>query len=131
MAQSASLSQSASSSNIESNNENGVLCNCNRTTKIVRVWTKDNPGRRFYGCPDQKPNGWQHLALVEARDIMREQKEEIKNLKEEVRKLSRDTEGVQDPTAVKEELKQTGKNWHLDSWLGYGSSINNLGDQEL
>ncbi|VVB04206.1 unnamed protein product [Arabis nemorensis] len=121
------MAQSASSSNIESNNENGVLCNYNRTTKIVRAWTKDNPGRRFYGCPGrkiaqgyqncnffrwydlEKPNGWQHLALLEARDIMRGQKEEIKNLKEEVKKLSRLTESVQDPTLVQEELKQTRK----------------------
>jgi len=92
-------SQSAISS---SSTEHGVLCDCNRKAKIERAWTRENPGRRFFGCNGrrvrngyencnffrwfdvEKPHGWQHLALLAARDIIREQKEELAVLRNKV-----------------------------------------------
>lgn len=41
---------------------------------------------RWYDVED--PHGWQHLALLEARDIIREKKEEIAKLREKVRPLT-------------------------------------------
>ncbi|KAF8113888.1 hypothetical protein N665_0044s0003 [Sinapis alba] len=82
-----------------SSNNHVVLCDCNRKAKVVSAWTRENPCRRFYGCCGfrvgnghescnffrwydvEKPHGWQHLALQEARDIIRGQKEEIANLR--------------------------------------------------
>lgn len=93
-------SQSVISSS--SNNNGGVLCDCKRKAKVVRAWTRENPGCRFYGCSGyrvgnggdscnffrwydvEKPHGWQHLALQEAREIIQKQKAEIANLKSKV-----------------------------------------------
>ncbi|KAL0657466.1 hypothetical protein Bca4012_078051 [Brassica carinata] len=69
-------SQSAISS---SSTVHRVLCDCNRKAKIERAWTCENPGRRFFGC-----KGRQHLALLAARDIIREQKEELAVLRNKV-----------------------------------------------
>lgn len=96
--------QSANSQSVtSSNNENGVLCYCHRPTKIVRAWTRKNPGRRFYSCrgrrvangwdsckffdwyDKEEPHGWQHLALLEAKETIKEQKGEIEGLKNTVR----------------------------------------------
>ncbi|CAH2070210.1 unnamed protein product [Thlaspi arvense] len=93
------MAQSANSQSVTSSTkDNGVLCDCNRSVKIVRAWTRENPGRRFLGCIGrrvgnrfeycnffhcfdvEKPHGWHNLALLEARDIIREQKEEIARL---------------------------------------------------
>ncbi|CAN6932261.1 unnamed protein product, partial [Brassica oleracea] len=87
-----------------SSTEQPVKCACNLTTHPVRVWTRKNPGRRFVSCrgrrvgrqyvkcdifqwADQEPpHGWQHLALLEARDIINEEKEELAKLRNEVSK---------------------------------------------
>ncbi|KAF3505476.1 hypothetical protein F2Q69_00005516 [Brassica cretica] len=89
-----------------SSTEQPVKCACNLTTHPVRVWTRKNPGRRFVSCrgrrvgrqyvncdifqwADQEPpHGWQHLALLEARDIINEEKEELAKLRNEVSKQS-------------------------------------------
>ncbi|CAH8305654.1 unnamed protein product, partial [Eruca vesicaria subsp. sativa] len=36
----------------------------------------------FHWYDVKKPHGWKHLALLEARETIREQKEEIENLRE-------------------------------------------------
>ncbi|CAH8298100.1 unnamed protein product [Eruca vesicaria subsp. sativa] len=118
------MAHSASSSTMGYKNEKGVLCNCKTLARVVQAWTDDNPGRRFYSCKGRKveqgyescnffqwydverPYGWQHQALLEARDIMRAQKEEIKQLKESMRGLTHDRERqLEIPNSVLEELK--------------------------
>ncbi|CAF1748212.1 unnamed protein product, partial [Brassica napus] len=72
-----------------------VRCLCSKLSVVRKAWTDDNPGRRFYGCPNpkwksctffkwfdvEKPYGWQKNSLLEARDLIREQEEELKKLK--------------------------------------------------
>ncbi|KAL0856153.1 hypothetical protein Bca101_061306 [Brassica carinata] len=82
-------SQSAISS---SSTEHGVLCDCNLKAKFERVWTLKNPGvdsSVVKGVELEmgmriKPHGWQHLALLAARDIIREQKEDLAILRNKV-----------------------------------------------
>ncbi|KAG2330389.1 hypothetical protein Bca52824_001569 [Brassica carinata] len=86
---------------LSSSTDHRVRCACNQEAEIQRGWTRDNPGRRFLGCKGRRvgnkyvgceffqwfdrkpPSGWQYLALLEARDIIREQKEVIENLKDQ------------------------------------------------
>ncbi|XP_018435672.1 uncharacterized protein LOC108807951 [Raphanus sativus] len=72
-----------------------VRCLCAKLSVVRKSWTDDNPGRRFYGCPNPKSNscdffkwfdigrpyGWQKTSLLEARDLIREQEEELKKLR--------------------------------------------------
>lgn len=74
----------------------GVQCFCGKEAQIRQSWTDANPGRRFYKCGDrwksscdyfrwwdlEKPYGWQKAALLEARDLIRSQAEELKQLRE-------------------------------------------------
>ncbi|XP_024011208.1 uncharacterized protein LOC112086487 [Eutrema salsugineum] len=69
----------------------GPLCHCSRPTWMSKSWTDENPGRRFFKCnvhgfltwaDKEKPNGWQKVSLLEARDQIRRLKEEIKDLRE-------------------------------------------------
>ena len=39
-----------SSSSYTSEAQSRVFCLCNIETPLVTSWTKENPGRRFYGC---------------------------------------------------------------------------------
>ncbi|KAJ4867983.1 hypothetical protein Rs2_50476 [Raphanus sativus] len=113
------MAQSASSSSIVYKNEDGILCKCNGLARIEQAWTEDNPGRRFYTCKSrirkeacgffrwydvEKPHGWQHLALCEARDTMKGQKEEIKYLRDVVKALSHEKESDH-PSSTDEDLK--------------------------
>ncbi|CDY57911.1 hypothetical protein Bca4012_005895 [Brassica carinata] len=100
------MAHSSSSSTIEYKNDKSVVCNFNRLANIVQAWTDDNPGRRFYSCKgrrvgnrydscnffdwydEEKPHGWQYVALLGARDVMRKHKEEIKILRNKVRELA-------------------------------------------
>ncbi|XP_056846832.1 uncharacterized protein LOC130497750 [Raphanus sativus] len=51
-------SQSAISS---SSVEHRVLCHCDRKAKIERAWTRENPGRRFFGCKGRRVgNGYEN-----------------------------------------------------------------------
>ncbi|EFH52677.1 hypothetical protein ARALYDRAFT_907208 [Arabidopsis lyrata subsp. lyrata] len=75
--------------------EGGFLCYCGKTAVLCQAWTDANPGRRFYGCGEgyknvcdyfrwrdvEKPYGWQKVALLEARDLIREQAEQIARLR--------------------------------------------------
>ncbi|XP_024013572.1 uncharacterized protein LOC112087804 [Eutrema salsugineum] len=120
------MAQSSSSSTMEYKNDYGVLCNCKRAAKIVKAWTNDNPGRRFYACTGrrtghgyescnffrwydvEKPHGWQHLALLEARDVIRDLKEEIMKFKKVEREPSREIEHViENPSHLEDELMKT------------------------
>lgn len=107
------MAHSSSSSTTEYKNEKRFFCNCNRLAKIFQSWTDDNPGRRFYRCPGRKvlngyesckffvwydveaPHGWQRDALIGARDVINQQKEEIKSLRNKVRALTIDSESVE------------------------------------
>ncbi|CAH8357936.1 unnamed protein product [Eruca vesicaria subsp. sativa] len=109
---------------ISSSNDNVVACDCNRPTKIVRSWTRENPGRRFLSCRGhrvgsdfescnffrwydvEKPHGWQNLALLEAWDTIREQKEEIANLREHVRSVNHVSENLEISSELMVSMKQ-------------------------
>ncbi|KAJ4865745.1 hypothetical protein Rs2_52740 [Raphanus sativus] len=112
--------QSVQSEISSSSNYNVVRCNCNREANVVRAWTPKNPGRRFYGCSGfgardkkkacnffrwydlEKPHGWQHLDLLEARDIIQEQKDEIADLRTKVSSLTHSSE-------LEDKLKKKGE----------------------
>ncbi|CAH8313984.1 unnamed protein product [Eruca vesicaria subsp. sativa] len=115
------MAQSLSSSTIEFKNQKGVVCYCNRFAKIVQAWTNTNPGRRFYSCDgrkvgngydtckffrwydEEKPHGWQHDALIGARDVMRQQKDEINSLRNKVRALTLERENMgETPTDMRQ-----------------------------
>uniref|UniRef100_A0A1J3EV78 GRF-type domain-containing protein n=2 Tax=Noccaea caerulescens TaxID=107243 RepID=A0A1J3EV78_NOCCA len=111
--------QSANSQSVtSSDSENGVLCYCHRPTKIVRAWTRKNPGCRFYSCIDRRgangwvsckffdwydkeePHGWQHVALLEAEQTIKEQKAEIEGLKIMVRTQTHHSDNAGNSNAV-------------------------------
>ncbi|XP_024004523.1 uncharacterized protein LOC112081895 [Eutrema salsugineum] len=95
------MSNQSQSSGTESNASHGggfkgyVKCHCGKVSVVRKAWTDDNPGRRFYGCgaanwkscnffrwfDAEKPQGWQKNALLEARDLIREQGDELKKLR--------------------------------------------------
>lgn len=58
----------------------------------------------------EKPEGWQHLALLEARDIIREQKEEISSLREKVRSSTHGCENSEISSELMEIMKKRMKN---------------------
>ncbi|KAF8093510.1 hypothetical protein N665_0383s0137 [Sinapis alba] len=74
-----------SSSFINNNDKTsrGPPCRCGRSTKILKSWTDENPGRRFFRCGE--PHGWQKISLLEAREQIQRQKREIENLKRTIR----------------------------------------------
>ncbi|CAN7074203.1 unnamed protein product, partial [Brassica oleracea var. botrytis] len=93
---SASISSTASISRIACtqkypNTISCPLCHCLQPTTISISWTDANPGRRFYKCEvhgffdwsdKELPCLWQKRSLLEARDKIRRQTEEIKALRE-------------------------------------------------
>ncbi|KAF3511780.1 hypothetical protein F2Q69_00006367 [Brassica cretica] len=105
-----------------SSTEYGVRCDCNLTAKPVRTWTRNNPGRRFLTCRGRRvgrdyvkcdffqwfelepPHGWQHLALLEARDIINKQKEEIAKLRNQVNKQAHQKSNVHISNDLVEQL---------------------------
>ncbi|CAA7033839.1 unnamed protein product [Microthlaspi erraticum] len=107
-----------------SDNENGVLCYCHRPAKIVRAWTRRNPGRRFYSCigrrgangwvsckffdwfDKEEPHGWQHVALLEAEQTIKEQKSEIEGLKNKVRTQTHHSANAGNSNALVDILKE-------------------------
>ncbi|XP_019101872.1 PREDICTED: uncharacterized protein At4g04775-like [Camelina sativa] len=75
----------------------GPICHCGKATIVVKSWTNDNPGRRFYRCvvhgffgwaDEEKPYDWQKISLLEARDEICHQKDEIKLLKESLKAMN-------------------------------------------
>ncbi|XP_024013619.1 uncharacterized protein LOC112087834 [Eutrema salsugineum] len=87
-------SSSATSFNASYNQLDVPLCHCRKPTRMAQSWTDDNPGRVFFKCDThgfsvwadkEKPFGWQKLRLIEAREQIRRQKEEIRALKTSLR----------------------------------------------
>ncbi|XP_024015842.1 uncharacterized protein LOC112089100 [Eutrema salsugineum] len=142
------MAQSSSSSTIEVKNEFGVLCKCMRAAKIVKAWTNDNPGRRFYACPGrkvgngyescnffrwydvEKPQGWQHLALLEARDVIRDLKDEIMKFKEvgraprrELKETCEQCETLKQEVLVLTERSTIYRNVLLSSTFGFAVAL--------
>ncbi|KAG7558616.1 Zinc finger GRF-type [Arabidopsis thaliana x Arabidopsis arenosa] len=74
--------------------DGGHFCECGKEVMISQSWTDNNPGRRFYRCGAgrrsvcdyfrwrdvERQTRWQKLALIEARDVIRAQSEEINRL---------------------------------------------------
>ncbi|CAF1708316.1 hypothetical protein Bca4012_006126 [Brassica carinata] len=85
-------SQSSSSASIGLNATNSApLCHCSQPTSISISWTDANPGRRFFECEEHgffewldkdMPCLWPKKSLLEAREKIRRQTEEIKALRE-------------------------------------------------
>ncbi|KAJ4894573.1 hypothetical protein Rs2_21367 [Raphanus sativus] len=99
-----------SGSSMRRQNSGRKLCFCRLDAEIRQAWTDKNPGRRFYGCPCYKEkNGckyfkwfdiedgteWQKMALIEARDEIREQSRVIKQLNETIAELAKNLERIQ------------------------------------
>ncbi|EOA14157.1 hypothetical protein CARUB_v10027303mg [Capsella rubella] len=85
----------------------GPNCYCGRATSIIKSWTNDNPGRRFIRCgvhgfvnwaDEDKPYGWQKVSLLEARDEIRQLKDEMKVFKESVQATNE--QGLTDMNSV-------------------------------
>ncbi|CAF2269257.1 unnamed protein product [Brassica napus] len=67
----------------------GPQCHCSQPTVLTIAWSDDNPGRRFYKCEEhgfvvwhdkEKSCSWQKKSLLEAREKILTQTEEIKAL---------------------------------------------------
>ncbi|XP_013607562.1 uncharacterized protein LOC106405762 [Brassica napus] len=119
------MAQSSSYSTIDNKKEKVVVCNCNIEAKGIQAWTVDDPGRRFYTCEGRRvsngyqtcnffrwyevenPHGWQYTALLGARNVIRQQKEDISNLRNQVRELS--LENVRIGGAVRLENESSGQ----------------------
>ncbi|CAD5314646.1 unnamed protein product [Arabidopsis thaliana] len=91
------MSQSSGSDANSVSRSWGPLCNCGKGTTITKAWTIENPGRRFFRCgvhgfinwaDEEKPCGWQKQSLLEARDEIRQLKESLKVMKEQLVTLS-------------------------------------------
>ncbi|XP_018443531.1 uncharacterized protein LOC108815419 [Raphanus sativus] len=89
----------------EGNKNGGPLCHCGRKTSLTKSWSDDNPGRLYFRCEvhtfvawsdEEKACMWQKASLLEARDIMRRQRDEIRQLKAANAKLLRDWNSVQE-----------------------------------
>ncbi|XP_024009367.1 uncharacterized protein At4g04775-like [Eutrema salsugineum] len=116
------MEKSQSSGSVSSNklSRGGPVCKCGRSTTMLKAWTNENPGRRFFKCDahgfvawadEEKPYGWQKMSLLEARDEIRHNKEEIKLLKESVKALtnqamSETTTAATSDSRIEEEKKK-------------------------
>ncbi|KAG2266671.1 hypothetical protein Bca52824_073750 [Brassica carinata] len=78
-------------------NKEGPPCNCSQPTALTMAWTEENPGRRFYKCDEhgfvvwhdkEKSCRWQKQSLLEARDKILTQAEEIKALTTALRRAN-------------------------------------------
>ncbi|KAF8107889.1 hypothetical protein N665_0116s0094 [Sinapis alba] len=90
----ASGGDSSSFINNDDKTSRGPPCRCGRSTNILKSWTDENPGRRFFRCgvhgfsswsDVEEPHGWQKISLLEAREQIQRQKHEIENLKRSIR----------------------------------------------
>ncbi|CAH8301317.1 unnamed protein product [Eruca vesicaria subsp. sativa] len=83
------LSQNSSSSIGSIPNSKGLPCDCSQPFELAISWSDVNPGRRYYKCEDHGFVVWhdkersccsQKNSLLEARDKILTQSEEIKAL---------------------------------------------------
>lgn len=74
----------------------GKRCNCGLYISKTRAWTKDNPGRRFYACPnfdaDTNIRGCKYFKWVDKEDPTDWQRHVILGLMEDKRQLSNEVE---------------------------------------
>lgn len=70
-------------------NSEGPPSHCSQQTVLTIAWSDDNPGRRFYKCEEngfvvwhdkERPCSWQKKSVLEAREKILTQTEEIKAL---------------------------------------------------
>lgn len=82
---------SSEASSAERTTTGGPLCHCSQPTFLCISWSDDNPGRRFHKCDshgfvawfDKAPASlWQKQSLLEARDKIRRQSQDIKALRD-------------------------------------------------
>ncbi|KAG2328116.1 hypothetical protein Bca4012_037154 [Brassica carinata] len=75
----------------------GPLCHCALPSSLTISWSDDNPGRRYYKCDihgfvvwhdKERSCGWQKKSLLEARDKILTQTEEIKALSAALRQAN-------------------------------------------
>ncbi|CAN6908852.1 unnamed protein product [Brassica oleracea var. botrytis] len=75
----------------------GPPCHCSQRTVMTVSWTDENPGRRFYKCEEhgfflwhdkEKSCPWQKKSLLEAREKILSQREEIKALSAALRQAN-------------------------------------------
>ncbi|KAG7558553.1 Zinc finger GRF-type [Arabidopsis thaliana x Arabidopsis arenosa] len=132
--------------------DQGFLCDCGKPATIRQAWTDANPGRRFYSCGAawrsvcdffqwrdlEKPHGWQKTALLEARDVIRAQKETIKLLQEaakeepkteadipkeeggsSIEKLEKENIILRSELQASHQAEQTLRHFVLISWVGF------------
>lgn len=127
------MAQSSSSSTIDNKKVQVVVCNCNREAKVIQAWTVDNPGRRFYTCRGrrgangyescnffqwydvEKPHGWQYTALLGARNVINQQKEEINNLRNQVSAPSLENQHIGRGRVVSVENESSGQNLNCEA----------------
>uniref|UniRef100_A0A0D3D5U8 DUF7900 domain-containing protein n=1 Tax=Brassica oleracea var. oleracea TaxID=109376 RepID=A0A0D3D5U8_BRAOL len=78
-------------------NNEGPPCHCSQPTALTMAWTEENPGRRFYKCDEhgfvvwhdkEKSCRWQKQSLLEARDKILTQAEEVKALTTALRRAN-------------------------------------------
>lgn len=118
--------ETANSQSVTANSQSGsgVLCDCNRPTKVVRAWTRKNPGRRFYSCKGRRvangfvscrffdwydkeePHGWQFIALLEAKEVIQDKNAEIEKLRNTVRTPTHNSDIVGSSGALVDTLKE-------------------------
>ncbi|XP_013708039.1 uncharacterized protein At4g04775-like [Brassica napus] len=88
----------------EDSNKVGPQCYCGRKIEILKSWSDENPCRLYFRCAvhtfvawadEETPCKWQKTSLLEARDIMRRQRDEIRQLKAANAKLMREGNCVQ------------------------------------
>ncbi|CAH8320261.1 unnamed protein product [Eruca vesicaria subsp. sativa] len=84
------MAQISSSSTIDNKNEKVVQ----RWFKLGLVTTLEGGSIAANDYDVEKPHGWQHIALLGARDVIRQQKEEIGNLRNQVKALSLENESI-------------------------------------
>ncbi|KAF8107333.1 hypothetical protein N665_0123s0024 [Sinapis alba] len=100
-----SLSQISSAASIVQNIiEEGPLCHCSRPTIKCISWSDENPGRRYFTCNvhgfvvwyDKNPGClWQKQSLLEAREKMRRQTQELNALRDAVVQLNAEISALQ------------------------------------
>ncbi|CAH8381794.1 unnamed protein product [Eruca vesicaria subsp. sativa] len=106
-----------SGSSMRRQNSGRKLCFCRLDAEIRQAWTDKNPGRRFYGCPricgrrkmdantsnglmSRMVQNGKKMALLEARDEIREQSRVIEQLNETIAELTKNLERIQEEEEI-------------------------------
>ncbi|KAF3517580.1 hypothetical protein DY000_02059704 [Brassica cretica] len=82
---------------VANSNDEAPLCHCSQRTHKCISWSDDNLGRRYFNCEDHgfvvwydkaPPCLWQKQSLIESRDKIRRQTNEIKALRDAIGQIS-------------------------------------------